>query len=194
MTAGLADTLDFTGATRLILGDERVAVINAQRQIEDGIVGKPFAPFGRKLAFEDVIAFEPNCGVVGNNAQEKAAPLLNGFAQFFLPIFAWLELFFIEPDETTGILKLADYETGDFQVWRRIADKDAAAGSLLFTICLVHEVRISYGGGVFFAPATMQFGYEVNWVGREDADLFGEPAKVNNDLVALAGIELFENI
>lgn len=96
--------------------------------------------------------------MVGNNAQEKAAALLNCFVQFFLAIFARLELFFVEPDETIGILKLADYEARDFQVWRCIADKDAAAGPLLFTICFVHEVRVSNGRGVFLPPATMQFG------------------------------------
>ena len=64
MTAGLADALDFLGPARLILRDERVALINAQRQIEDGVVGKLFTPFGGQIALKDVVAFKPDsrCG------------------------------------------------------------------------------------------------------------------------------------
>jgi hypothetical protein len=46
MTAGLPDALDFLRPARLIFRDERVASIDAQRQIEDGVVGKLFTAFG----------------------------------------------------------------------------------------------------------------------------------------------------
>ena len=55
--------------------------------------------------------------MVGNNAKEKTAPFLDGFAQFFFPVFAWLELLFVKPDKAVGFLKLADDITRDFQVW-----------------------------------------------------------------------------
>src|SRR5580700_2540001 len=127
MTTGYADALDLLGSARLILRNERVAVINARRQIEDGVVGKPFTPFGGQIALKDVVAFEPDCCVVGNNAQEKTAAFLDGIPQFFFPVFARLELLLVKPDKTPGLLKLANNIARDFQVGRGIADEDAAA-------------------------------------------------------------------
>ena len=120
--------------------------------------------------------------MVGNNAQEKAAAFFNRFTQFFLPIFARLKLLFVEPDQATGLLKLADDETRDFQIRRPIADKDAAGSALLFTMCFLQEVRISGWRRMFLPPATVKFRHEFNRSGRDDADLFREPAKVDNDL------------
>ena len=132
MTAGLPDALDFLRPARLIFRDERVASIDAQRQIEDGVVGKLFTAFGGQIALKDVVAFEPDSGVVRDNAQEETAAFLDGFAQFFFPVFAGLELLLVEPDKAPGLLKLADHVARDFQVGRGITHKDAAVGPVSF--------------------------------------------------------------
>src|SRR6476660_6678406 len=103
MTAGLPDALDFLCPARLIFRDERVAPIDAQRQIEDGVVGKLFTAFGGQIALKDVVAFEPDSGVVRDNAQEETAAFLDGIAQLFLPVFAGLELLLVEPDKAPGL-------------------------------------------------------------------------------------------
>src|SRR5215472_8229099 len=98
MTARLADALDLLDPVWLILRDERVAVINAQRQIKNGVFSQLFTPFGSQIALKDVVAFESDCGVVGDNAQEKAAAVLDRFSQFFFPVFARLKLLFVKPN------------------------------------------------------------------------------------------------
>ena len=43
------------------------------------------------------------------------------------------------------------------------------------------------------APALMELGDEFERIGGEDADLFGEPAKIDDDFVAFGSVQSFEN-
>src|SRR5205085_5281611 len=66
--AFLDDSFNLSGAARLILRDERLALVDADREIEDGIVRQPFSAFGAEFALEDVITLKPLGGVIGDDA------------------------------------------------------------------------------------------------------------------------------
>src|SRR5207248_9530987 len=68
ITAFLDDSLNLSGAARLIFRDERLALVDADREIEDGIVRQPFSAFGGEFALEDVITLKPLGGVIGDDA------------------------------------------------------------------------------------------------------------------------------
>ena len=145
------------------------------------------------LRFKNIVAFEPDCSVVGDNAQEQTTAFLNSFAQLFFPVFSRLKLLFVKPDKATVFLELADDVARDFQVRRSIADENAAETPVFFTMCLVHKIRVAHERLIFITPAEMQFGDEVNRVDWEDPDLFSEPAEVDDNFLALRGIKSFEN-
>ena len=54
MPARVTDTLDGPGAARLVIGDERLAVIDAHRQIKDRIVGQRITALRGEIALEDI--------------------------------------------------------------------------------------------------------------------------------------------
>ena len=185
--------LYFFHSTRLVVGNDRLAIVNAQREIENSVFGQPFATLRSDIAFEKCVIVEAFHAVVRDNAEKKTARLINGFPEDFLPVFANGNLLFVEPDEEPRLLKLADDVTRDFQIGTDVADEDATWSAMFFTMGFIHKVEVASGRRMFLPPAVEQLGDKVERVGREDADLFGEPAEVDDNFVALAGIEFFEN-
>ena len=131
--------------------------------------------------------------MTGDDAHEKAAAFLDGFAQHLLPIFARLDLLLVEPDHAPGFLELAHNVTGNIQIRRRVADEDATAGAVFFLMFLVHGVRFANRRGVLLAPTIMELRDEIERIGGQDADVFGEPGKIDDDFVAVCWLEFFEN-
>jgi hypothetical protein len=56
-----------------------------------------------------------------------------------------------------------------------------------------HGVRFANRRGVLFAPTIVEFGDKFERIGGQDADVFGEPGKIDDDLVAVCRLEFFEN-
>lgn len=193
MSAKLALDLHLFDSTRLVVGNDRLAIINAQRKIESSGFGQPFETLGSDIAFEKCVIVESFRAVVRDNAEKETAGLINGFAKRFRPIFANSNLLFVEPDEESRVLKLADDVTRDFQIGTNVADEDATWSAMFFTMGFIHKVVVAGGRRMFLPPPVEELADKVERVGGEDADLFGEPAEVDNDFVALGGLELFEN-
>src|SRR5439155_20444405 len=166
------------GAARIVIGDKRLAIVDAHRQIKDGVVGKRIAAFGGPLALIDVIACMSRRSLAGDETQEKAAAFLDSFAQDFLPVLPDLDLLFIQPDQASGVLELLNDVTGDLVVWRGVADEDAAAGSVFFTMGFVHKVRVADWCGMFLAPAIEKFFDELSRVNGEDVYPVGETTEI----------------
>src|SRR5262245_26361061 len=108
MPARVTDALDGPGSARLVIGDERLAVINAHRQIKNLVVSERIASSRGKIALEDIESVVSRGGLAGNEAQKETAAFLDGFAQNFLPVLADGDLLLVEPDQTPSLLELAD--------------------------------------------------------------------------------------
>src|SRR5262249_19099676 len=160
----------------LVVGDERLAAIDTKRQIEDSVVGERETALSRQIALEDVESVMARGGLAGNQAQKQTAPLLDCLAQDFLPILADGNLLLVEPDQAAGLLELAHDIAGDLQIRRGVADKNAAASSVLFTVAFCREIGIASGDRMFVLPTGIQLRNEVNWVDGKYVDLFGETA------------------
>src|SRR6266542_1503322 len=111
------DTLDCLDAARLIIRDQWLAVIDAHRQIKDGVVGEFVAASRGQIALIDIVTVVPRGGLARDETQKQPTAFFDSFAQDSLPVLADCDLLLIKPDKTTGLLKLANDVTGNVQVW-----------------------------------------------------------------------------
>jgi len=114
VTAGIADTMDSPRPAWLVFGNERLGIIDAHREIKNGVVRKSVAPSGGEVALEDVVTGKARRALTRDKAQEQASTLLDGFAENFFPDLADLNLLLVKPDKATGLLELADDVACDF--------------------------------------------------------------------------------
>src|SRR6516162_7852601 len=73
VTAGIADTMDSPRPAWLVFGNERLGIIDAHREIKNGVVRKSVAPSGGEVALEDVVTGKARRALTRDKAQEQAA-------------------------------------------------------------------------------------------------------------------------
>ena len=194
MATDLADGLDFLAGPRLARGKKRLTFINSHGNIEDRGIGEISTPLDREIALCDVIALQTRRCVIGDNAKEEAASLLDGFAEFSFPVLPRQDLLWREPHKETFVLKLFDDEFSDREIGGGVADKDAARRAVSEAMVFFHNSGVIGTLRVGIAPATSKLSNEFARAQWDGVALVRDAREKRDDLVAFSSLRYLGDV